>query len=142
MCAVQLMLVRCVRSCANGLCILMTLSFLLSFRSELVSLESIEQIYKKRKHDKASRMETVIVSSVIRIEILHDNNIQCSCVRRQKNRCISPVFIAKQTDIHTNGQSDTQTDSQKPRQTDRPSIRKTGNQISLSPSHKHIRNVN
>ncbi|KAK3696721.1 hypothetical protein QZH41_013081 [Actinostola sp. cb2023] len=31
-----------------------------SERSELVSLDNIEQIYKKRKHDKASRLETVL----------------------------------------------------------------------------------
>lgn len=48
--------------------------FFILHRGELISLGDIENIHKKRKHDKESRLETVIVSSDYNVVMLsfHD----------------------------------------------------------------------
>ena len=48
----------------------LSIPFFILHRGELISLGDIENIHKKRKHDKESRLETVIVSSEYSIYIL------------------------------------------------------------------------
>ena len=49
--------------------LLKVIYFFILHRGELISLGDIENIHKKRKHDKESRLETVIVSSDYNVDM-------------------------------------------------------------------------
>lgn len=61
-------------------------------RDELISVGDIENIHKKRKHDKESRLETVLVSRKLQLTLFYTN-----LTGRQAQRGVqrADVFIPK-----------------------------------------------